>query len=57
MKLESIDLEEFEGLKIIGSTKAMPKSGDIDVNKQGFTDEEYAQLEAAKEEERGINRR
>jgi hypothetical protein len=49
MKLESIDLEEFDGLKkIIGSTKAMPKSGDIDVNKQGFTDEEYEKLEAAK---------
>lgn len=49
MKLESIDLDEFEGLKkIIGSTKAMPKSGNIDVNKQGFTDEEYEQLEAAK---------
>ena len=53
MKLESIDLEEFEGLKkIIGSTKAMPKSGDIDVNKQGFTDEEYAQLEAAKKKKK-----
>ena len=53
MKLESIDLKEFEGLKkIIGSTKAMPKSGDIDVNKQGFTDEEYAQLEAAKKKKK-----
>lgn len=53
MKLESIDLEEFEGLKkIIGSTKSMPKSGDIDVNKQGFTDEEYAQLEAAKKKKK-----
>jgi len=53
MKLESIDLEEFEGLKkIIGSTKAMPKSGDIDVNKQGFTDEEYEQLEAAKKKKK-----
>lgn len=53
MKLESIDLKEFEGLKkIIGSTKSMPKSGDIDVNKQGFTDEEYAQLEAAKKKKK-----
>lgn len=53
MKLESIDLEEFEGLKkIIGSTKAMPKSGDIDVNKQGFTDEEYEQLETAKKKKK-----
>lgn len=49
MKLESVDLEEFNGLKkIIGSTSAMPKSGDIDINRQGFTNEEYEKLEAAK---------
>ncbi len=49
MKLEAIDLEEFDGLKkIIGSTKAIPKSGEIDINKQGFTEEEYEQLEATK---------
>lgn len=53
MKLGSIELEEFEGLKkIIGSTKAMPKSGDIDVNRQGFTDEEYEQLESAKKKKK-----
>lgn len=49
MKLGSLDLEEFDGLKkIIGSTKSMPKSGDIDINKQGFTDEKYEVLEKAK---------
>jgi hypothetical protein len=49
MKLESVELEEFEGLKkIIGDTKAMARSGDIEVNKQGFTEEEYEQLEAAR---------
>ena len=49
MKLEFLDLEEFDGLKkIIGSTKSMPKSGDIDINKQGFTNEEYEQLEKIK---------
>ena len=53
MKLESVDLEEFDGLKrIIGSTKAMPRSGDIDVNKQGFTDEEYEKLEKAKKKKK-----
>ncbi|MDN5349615.1 MAG: hypothetical protein PWQ54_1011 [Bacteroidales bacterium] len=53
MKLESIDLQEFEGLKkIIGSTKAMQKSGDIDINKQGFTDEEYEKLEEAKKKKK-----
>lgn len=49
MKLGEIDLKEFDSLKgIIGSTKAMPKSGDIDINKQGFTDEEYEKAETAK---------
>ncbi len=48
MKLGEIDLEEFNNLKkIIGTTKAMPKSGDIDINQQGFTDEEYEELEKA----------
>ena len=49
MKLDALGLEEFDGLKqIIGSTKAMPKSGDIDINTQGFTSEEYEQLEGIK---------
>ena len=53
MKLESVELEEFNGLKkIIGSTKAMPKNSEIDVNKQGFTDEEYKKLEAAKKKKK-----
>ncbi len=48
MKLDALALKEFEGLKkIIGSTKSMPKSGDIDINRQGFTDEKYEQLETA----------
>ncbi len=53
MKLESVELEEFNGLKkIIGSTKAMPKNTEIDVNKQGFTDEEYQKLELAKKKKK-----
>lgn len=53
MKLESVELEEFNGLKkIIGSTKAMPKTSEIDVNKQGFTDEEHEKLEAAKKKKK-----
>jgi hypothetical protein len=48
MKLTAVELNEFNTLKgIIGSTKAMAKSGDIDINKQGFSDEEYDQVEAA----------
>lgn len=46
MKLNDIDLEMFENLKkIIGQTKAMPKAGDIDVNKQGLTDEQHEEKE------------
>ena len=53
MKLDNEELEEFHGLKeIIGSTKAMPKSGDIDINKQGFSNEEYEQLEDAEKKNR-----
>lgn len=53
MKLDDVELQDFEKLKrIIGSTKAMPKSGDIDINRQGFTDEEYEQLEEAEKKNR-----
>ena len=48
MKLDAVALTDFDNLKgIIGSTKAIPKSGDIDINSQGFTDEEYEQLGGA----------
>lgn len=48
MKLDDVELKDFETLKgIIGSTKAMAKSGDIDINKQGFTNEEFEELEGA----------
>ena len=46
LKLTEVDLKEFENLKgIIGKTKSMGKTGDIDVNKQGFTNEEYEEKE------------
>jgi Eco57I restriction-modification methylase len=53
MKLDKIELKEFENLKkIIGSTKAIPKSADIDINSQGFTNEEFDQSEEAKKKEK-----
>lgn len=53
MRLDSLELKEFAKLKeIIGSTKAMPNSGKIDVNQQGFTNEEYEQLEKAEKKKR-----
>jgi hypothetical protein len=48
MQLDELEIAEFKGLKeVIGSTKAMPKSKDIEVNKQGFTEEDYEQIEQA----------
>ncbi len=53
MRLDSLELQEFAKLKkIIGSTRAMPNSGKIDVNQQGFTNEEYEQLEKAEKKKR-----
>ena len=46
LKLTDVDLKDFNDLKgIIGKTKAMAKTGNIDVNNQGFTNEEYAEKE------------
>ena len=45
-KLTEVELKDFDDLKgIIGKTKAMGKTGNIDVNNQGFTNEEYAEKE------------
>lgn len=53
MKLDAFELHDFDNLKgIIGSTKAMAKSGDIDINKQGFSDEEYEDLGDAEKKNR-----
>ena len=46
LKLTDVELKDFEELKkTIGQTKAMAKSGDIDVNNQGFTNEQYEEKE------------
>lgn len=46
LKLTDVELQEFAELKnTIGTTKAMAKTGDIDVNNQGFTQEQYDELE------------
>lgn len=53
MKLDEVEVEEFNGLKkVIGSTKAMPKSKDIEVNKQGFTKEDYEEIEQAQKKKK-----
>ena len=46
MKLDEMELKDFDGLKkIIGTTRAMAGTKDIDINRQGLTDEEYKELE------------
>lgn len=46
MKLNDLELQEFDDLKkIIGQTKAMPKTNQVDINNQGLTDEQYQELE------------
>lgn len=49
LKLDDIDLEEFKKLQgIIGKSKASHKTNEIDINSQGFTNEEYEKLERIK---------
>lgn len=46
LKLDELDIQKFNNLKgIVGTSKASPKSHEIDVNSQGFTDEEYEKYE------------
>ena len=46
LKLGDLELQEFDDLKkIIGQTKAMPKTNQVDINKQGLNNEEYEEKE------------
>lgn len=46
MKLSDIEIKEFEDLKgIIGQTRAIGNTGQIDINNQGLTNEEYEEKE------------
>lgn len=49
LKLSKVELEKFAELKKqIGATKANHSSGDVDINRQGLTDEQYDKVEKAK---------
>ena len=49
LKLDDMELKEFEALKsIVGASKQAEKVKDIDVNNQGFTDEEHEEIERIK---------
>lgn len=46
LKLDNVELDKFQKLKgIVGTSKAAPKTKDIDINNQGLTDEEYEELQ------------
>ena len=46
LKLDNVELKLFEDLKgIIGASKQKKKINDIDINKQGFTEEEWTEIE------------
>ena len=55
MKLNEVELKDFDELKgIIGKTKAMAKTGDININAQGFTEESFEQSNKLKKEKRPL---
>lgn len=46
LRLDGVALDDFKALKgIIGTSKASHNSNEIDINRQGFTDEEYEEKE------------
>ncbi|MDO4629651.1 MAG: Eco57I restriction-modification methylase domain-containing protein [Planctomycetia bacterium] len=46
LKLNDLDLDKFKTLKgIVGSSKAAPKTNEVNLNNQGFTNEEYEEVE------------
>lgn len=46
LKLDELEIEQFNNLKkIVGATKASEKIKEIDINKNGFTEEEFEKLE------------
>ena len=46
LRLGDVELREFDNLKkIIGQTKAMPKTNQVDINNQGLNNEEYEEKE------------
>ncbi len=49
LKLGDVELQDFDDLKkIIGQTKAMPKTNQVDINNQGLNNEEYEEQENLK---------
>ena len=48
MRLDDLELEKFKTLKgIVGASKAAPPLNDVEINAQGFSEEEYEKAEKA----------
>lgn len=55
LHMDKVALEEFSKLKeIIGSTKAQGSTGDININAQGLTDEQYELLQMPEIREKSV---
>lgn len=53
LRMDNLALQDFKQLKgIIGTTKAMPKAGEVDVNAQGLTEEQREVIEQAEKKKR-----
>ena len=52
LKLDGVALKDFADLKqIVGASKQQKKAGDIDINHEGFSEEEYQKAEEAEEKQ------
>lgn len=55
LKLDDVAIKDFDELKgIIGQTKAIGNSGNIDVNSQGLTNEEYEEKEKLEKKKKDL---
>ncbi len=53
LRMDNLALQDFKQLKgIIGTTKAMPKAGEVDINAQGLTEEQREVIEQAEKKKR-----
>lgn len=53
LKMDNLALQDFKTLKgIIGTTKAMPKAGEVDINTQGLTDEQRQEIDRIEKKKR-----
>lgn len=53
LQLTGLEIDEFNGLrKVIGSTKKLPRLNEIEINNQGFTEEDFEKTQQAKKKKK-----